>query len=72
MPWQINSDWLPLPVSLSAVKLSPFPLLELESTGIFSWVFMLFFLKSKYILLCVIKKNHKNKRKQKGFFLKTL
>lgn len=40
MPWQTNGDGFP--ISLTAVKLSPFPLLELEATWIFSWVFMLF------------------------------
>lgn len=40
MPWQTNGLRDGFPISFSAVKLSPFPLLELEATRIFSWVFM--------------------------------
>lgn len=53
MPWQTNGLRDGFPISFSAVKLSPFPLLELEATRIFFLGFHVCW-KRKYFLLCVI------------------
>lgn len=63
MPWQTNGLRDGFPISFSAVKLSPFPLLELEATRIFFLGFHVVCWKRKYFLLRVIKK-------KRGSFLK--